>query len=174
MKTCQGRETSPKTGNDRFWEKKSLKDMTKEEWELLCDGCAVCCLHKVEYEDSGEVFYTAVACRLLDIAQCRCTAYADRFSLMPDCLHLTPETVNQYSWLPETCAYRLLSEGKDLPEWHPLISGDPESIHSSGISLRDRAISEQYVSTDDLEAYILRDFRFLPSSGSLPKSGRNL
>ncbi|MGE0083806.1 MAG: YcgN family cysteine cluster protein [Desulfococcaceae bacterium] len=172
MKTCRRPGTSPKTGNDRFWEKKSLKEMTKEEWELLCDGCAACCLHKVEYEETGEVFYTAVACRMLDIAHCRCTAYADRFSLMPDCLHLTPETVSQYRWLPETCAYRLLSEGKDLPDWHPLMSGDPESVHTCGISLRDRAISEQYVNTDDLEAYILRNSPFLRPSGSLPKAGR--
>ena len=173
MKNPQCLDIYPQMQDSLFWKKKSLREMTKQEWELLCDGCAVCCLHKVEYEETGEVFYTAVACRLLDIAQCCCTAYADRFSQIPDCLHLTPETVKKYRWLPETCAYRLLSEGKDLPDWHPLISGNPESVHICGISLRDRVISERYVNTDDLDAYILRGSRFLRPSGSLPKSCRN-
>ncbi|MEE4357428.1 MAG: YcgN family cysteine cluster protein [Desulfococcaceae bacterium] len=149
--------------SDVFWEKKSLEEMTKEEWELLCDGCAVCCLHKLEDEDTGEVFYTAVACRMLDRDRCRCMSYEKRFAQIPGCLHLTPETVKEYHWLPATCAYRLISEGKDLPVWHPLRSGDPESVHTSGISLRDRVISECHADMENLEAYIIRSCPFPPS-----------
>lgn len=159
MNLLQSQKIPP---DKRFWEKKSLAEMTAEEWDLLCDGCAICCLHKLEDEDSGEVFYTGVACRLLDIGRCRCMSYEDRFRQMPDCLYLTPETVKEYHWLPLSCAYRRLSEGKHLPDWHPLLSGNPDSVHSAGVSLRDRAISERYADTENLEAYVLTDVPFLP------------
>ena len=124
---------------DRFWRRKSLEEMTPAEWESLCDGCAKCCLHKIEDEDTGEVFYTNVACRLLDLKSLRCTKYQERQRYVPDCAVLNPENVHMLSWMPETCAYRLLAEGKDLADWHPLISGRPgQSIHSR---LRLRGIS---------------------------------
>lgn len=124
-----------------FWRRKSLDEMTDREWEALCDGCARCCLHKLEDEDTGEVFFTRVACKLLDITGCRCTHYAERTRWVSDCLDLR-KTLYRREWLPSTCAYRLLAEGQDLPDWHPLRSKRPESVHRAGISVRDFAISE--------------------------------
>lgn len=138
-----------------FWEEKSLEELTPAEWEALCDGCGWCCLHKLEDFDTGEVSYTSVACRLLDLYGCRCAAYAERTCLVEDCLTLTPQMVSECAWLPETCAYRLVLEGKPLPWWHPLISGSPETVHDAGMSLRDKAVSEIYVDTDDLDPYII-------------------
>lgn len=126
-----------------FWRRKSLSAMTGEEWESLCDGCAKCCLHKLQYDDTGEIDYTNVACRLLDTETCRCRKYAIRSMMVPDCVRLTPDIVNQLKWLPSTCAYRLVAEGKDLPSWHPLKTGDPDSVHHAGVSARGRAIREQ-------------------------------
>ncbi len=137
-----------------FWKSKQLAEMTQEEWESLCDGCANCCLHKLQDDDSGEVYYTNVACRLLNLKKCRCKAYDERLKLMPTCLKLTPEKVGSLPWLPQTCAYRLLSEGKDLPWWHPLVSGDPELVHRLGISIRGRAVSEKFMNMDNLEDYV--------------------
>jgi len=126
-----------------FWKQKSLRDMTGEEWESLCDGCGKCCLHKLEDEDTGEVKYTAVACRLLDLKTIRCSNYQDRAQLVADCLQINPNTVSLFAWLPETCAYRLVSEGKDLPGWHCLVSGNPEDVHTAGVSIKGRCISER-------------------------------
>jgi len=139
----------------KFWEYKSLETLTLTEWESLCDGCGKCCLHKLEDGETGEVLYTSVACRFLDIHQCRCTAYAHREQQAADCMLLTPRIVAECRWLPTTCAYRRLLEGSPLPWWHPLISGNPETVHSAGISLRDKAVSESCVDVDDLEPYIL-------------------
>ena len=125
-----------------FWRRKSLAEMSKAEWESLCDSCGKCCLLKLEDEDTGEVSYTDAACKLLDLKTCRCTHYATRKRYVPDCIKLTPKLVDQLRWMPSTCAYRLLSEGQDLPEWHPLGSGDPESVHRAGISVRGRAVPE--------------------------------
>lgn len=128
--------------NDQFWKRKSLSEMTADEWESLCDGCGLCCMLKVQDEDSGDVFYTDVACRLFDIDTCRCTDYANRVKKVADCLVLTPDEKDAYEWLPDSCAYRRLANGQALPGWHPLLTGRPESVHEAGISMRGKAISE--------------------------------
>jgi uncharacterized protein len=121
-----------------FWKTKALEEMTLDEWESLCDGCARCCLVKLEDEETGDVHYTDVGCTLLDAAGCRCRDYPNRQAKVPDCVRLTPDAVRRLSWLPQTCAYRLLAEGRDLYWWHPLVSGDPETVHAAGIAVRDR------------------------------------
>jgi uncharacterized cysteine cluster protein YcgN (CxxCxxCC family) len=126
-----------------FWRTKRLHDMSRAEWESLCDGCGKCCLHKLQYEDCGEVHYTRVACKLLDLNSCRCTNYQDRQKHVPDCVKLKPTEILQLHWMPSTCAYRLLANGKDLPSWHPLVSGDRDSVHKAGQSVRGRAIPER-------------------------------
>ncbi len=126
-----------------FWETTALDRMNREEWESLCDGCGKCCLHKLEDEETGEIAYTNVACRLLDHETIRCRHYADRLRFVPDCTILTADTVRSYGWLPATCAYRLLAEGKPLYDWHPLISGSKESVHAAGISVKGKTVSER-------------------------------
>ena len=138
-----------------FWRRKSLNEMTDEEWESLCDGCAKCCLLKLVDVGSDEVDYTDVACRLLDLGTCRCNHYPMHKKIVTDCVTLRPETVKDIGWLPRTCAYRLIGEGKDLPWWHPLVSGDPETVHEAGISVRGRAIREHRVREDELEDHIV-------------------
>lgn len=125
-----------------FWKEKKLSDLSKTEWESLCDGCGLCCMHKVEEETTGEVFYTNLACRLLDLDSCRCTDYANRAKRVSDCMVLTPDDPEAFDWLPASCAYRVVAHGGDLPEWHPLVTGDPASVVDAGISVRGRVVSE--------------------------------
>lgn len=127
---------------EAYWKRKSLSEMTDEEWEGLCDGCALCCMHKLEDEETGEVYYTDVACRLLDLDTCRCVDYARRAREVAECFVLSADEPAMFAWLPATCAYRRLANGQDLPEWHPLITGDPGSVVEAGISVKGKAVSE--------------------------------
>lgn len=140
-----------------FWETKSLEEMSRSQWEQLCDGCGQCCMLKVEEEDTAKVFITRLACKLLDIGSCRCSSYPDRHDFVPDCVVLKPETVGTYAWLPRTCAYRLLAEGKPLEWWHPLVSGDPDTVHQAGISVRTWARSEKGVKPSAITRYIIEE-----------------
>lgn len=139
-----------------FWVAKKLHEMSAAEFESLCDGCGKCCLHKLEDEDSGDVYYTKVACRYLDHNSCRCQAYTERQQLVAECAVLTPESVKDTYWLPETCAYRLIDEGLPLFDWHPLVSGDPQSVHAAGMSVAGKVLHENAVAPDDYEDYIVR------------------
>ncbi|SDF79759.1 hypothetical protein SAMN04488117_107176 [Celeribacter baekdonensis] len=142
----------------RFWETVPLKKMTPEEWEALCDGCGKCCLNKIEDADTGEVFLTRVACRLLDDQSCQCAQYQIRKNLVPECIQLSPETIETHAyWMPVTCAYRLLWQGRELPDWHPLLTGDPESVHAAGVSVRGRTVPEFEVDEDEWEDYIIEE-----------------
>ncbi len=141
-----------------FWKRKSLEEMTKAEWESLCDRCGRCCLLKLEDEDTGEVYRTRLACRLLDLGSCQCSDYPDRQSHVPDCVSITPEAARTLPWLPETCGYRLVAEGSDLPWWHPLVSGDPDTVHEAGISVRGWVISEERARINAMEQYIIQDW----------------
>ena len=138
-----------------FWKILSLDQMSREQWESLCDGCGRCCLQKFQDPKTGKVTYTWVSCYLLDTQACCCTAYDQRTTLVPDCLVLTAGKIPRLRWLPRTCAYRRLHEGKDLAAWHPLVSGDPDSVHRAGISVRDKAISEVYVHPEDVDFYAI-------------------
>ena len=152
-----------------FWRRKSLAQMTDSEWESLCDGCGKCCLNKLEEEETDRTYYTDVGCRLLDGQTCRCRDYANRQELVDDCVRLTPKSLKTITWLPPSCAYVLLSEGKDLYWWHPLVSGDPETVHAAGVSVRGRVRdSEVNVPDADLEDYIVSWPLKLPKKARRP------
>jgi uncharacterized cysteine cluster protein YcgN (CxxCxxCC family) len=129
-----------------FWKSKTLDAMSRAEWESLCDGCGRCCLHKLRDEDTGALSFTSVACRLLDLHSCACADYANRSRRVPDCVSLSSEALRDIDWLPPSCAYVRVAKGQDLLWWHPLVSGDPETVHSAGISVRGRAVSERRAS----------------------------
>lgn len=142
----------------RFWDKKPLKDLSQKEWEALCDGCGKCCLNKLEDEESGVVVLTRVACRLLDDATCRCTHYENRHQFVPDCIVLKPSNLDSHAyWMPRTCAYRLLWQGKPLPDWHPLISGSADTVHAAGISVRANTVSEFDTPFEEWEDYVIEE-----------------
>jgi uncharacterized protein len=140
-----------------FWTAKTLEQLSPQEWEALCDGCGKCCLAKLEDEDNGDIYWTSVGCRLFDAGACRCRDYGNRLEKVPDCVRLTPDNVRTIAWLPQTCAYRLVAEGRDLYWWHHLVSGSRETVHQAGISVRGRvsACETRLSDTDDYLDYML-------------------
>jgi uncharacterized protein len=151
----QGSETgrsgvSEALRNTRFWEHTALAEMSEAEWEAVCDGCGRCCLHKLEDADTGEVHYTDIACKLLDIGRCRCSNYLARSQLIPDCVPLTVEALPEMHWLPLSCGYRRLAEGRALAWWHPLVSGSADTVHQAGVSVRGKALSEVRINPADI------------------------
>lgn len=146
----------PRSPRQPFWRVKSLQAMTKAEWESLCDGCARCCLNKYEDEDTKKIAYTDVACKLLDRQSCRCSDYKNRAKKVPDCIALTPSVMAEMNCLPPTCGYRLVHEGKDLYDWHPLISGDQASVHAAGISVRGRCVSEKGLTEEEISQRLVK------------------
>ena len=140
-----------------FWKQRSLSELSEEEWESLCDGCGKCCLIKLQDEETEKLYHTKLTCHLLEIGQCKCSNYEKRFDIVHDCIDLTPENVATIPWLPNTCAYRLVHEGKDLHWWHPLISGDKNTVHEAGVSVRDWARSEAKVEEPMYYKYIIHD-----------------
>ena len=143
-------ERRPRGADRRFWEETPLEAMSDAEWESLCDGCGRCCLQKLEDEDSGTVYATRVACRLLDTGSARCLRYASRREHVEDCLEVRPLTAEKLGWLPSSCAYRRLAEGRGLAAWHPLVSGDPDSVRRAGISVAGRVLSERDVPAHEI------------------------
>jgi uncharacterized cysteine cluster protein YcgN (CxxCxxCC family) len=141
-----------------FWRRYPLEELSRAEWEALCDGCAKCCLVKLEDEDTGDVAYTDIACRLLDLGTCRCGNYPLRRQLVAGCVTMTEENLEEVlTWMPATCAYKLVHDGQDLEPWHPLISGDPETVHSAGISRRGRMVAEYEVTEDDWADHVIEE-----------------
>ena len=142
----------------RFWEKTPLNRLTQKEWEALCDGCGKCCLNKLEDEETGEVALTRVACRLFDDTTCRCAQYDIRHQFVPECISLSPQNMdrNMY-WMPETCAYKLLYQGKPLFDWHPLISGTAQSVHDAGVSMQGATLPEFEVDEDEWEDHLIEE-----------------
>ncbi|MFK7752663.1 MAG: YcgN family cysteine cluster protein [Sedimentitalea sp.] len=142
----------------RFWEKKPLAQMSRDEWEALCDGCGKCCLNKLEDEDTGEIALTRVACRLLDDDSCRCAQYDIRHQFVPECIVLKPGNLAEHMhWIPQTCAYRLLYEGRPLYDWHPLISGNPDTVHHAGVSVRGLTVPEFEIPEEDWEDHLIEE-----------------
>jgi len=145
--------------DEPFWKTTPMEAMSREQWESLCDGCGKCCLAKLEDEDTGDIYWTSVGCRLFDAGTCRCIDYANRGALVADCVQLNPENVRTISWLPSTCGYRLVAEGQDLRWWHPLVSGSPDTVHQAGISMRGRvsAFEQELSEADDYFPHMLEE-----------------
>lgn len=155
MSDSPSNSDASKPGQKPYWEKVPLAEMSDKQWEDLCDGCGRCCLNKVEDWDTGEIIWTDLACRLLDHDSCRCKDYKNRLEKVPECLQLTPQSVEELTWLPPSCAYARLRDGKPLLWWHPLISGDPETVHAAGISVRGRVQTEIGVKVEQYEDHLV-------------------
>ena len=140
---------------EAFWKRKTLVELTQEEWESLCDGCGLCCLQKLEDEEDGAIYYTNIACKLLDLDTARCSNYPNRQSYVPDCIQLTADQTDAFNWLPNTCAYRLVHEGKDLFAWHHLVCGNTDAVHTERISQLGRMVSELEVPNEDWEKHLI-------------------
>ena len=151
----QGSSKNAAGAEKPFWETKALTEMTKQEWESLCDGCAKCCLQKLEDEEDGEVYYTDIHCRYLNRNDCSCKVYKTRQEKVPNCIWLTPDQANEFKWLPDTCAYRLLAEGKPLRKWHPLISGKKASVHRAKISIKEFGYPDDLIPEEDWPDHII-------------------
>ena len=164
--------SKPLSGQEEFfWKTKTLEEMSNAEWESLCDGCARCCLEKLEDEDTGTIYFTHVSCKLLDAGLCTCKDYANRSDLVPDCVRLTPENIRTLNWLPPSCGYKLVADGRDLYWWHPLISGDPNTVHEAGVSVRGRVQgTENEIADSDLEDHIVQWPSHLPKRGHNPEN----
>ena len=158
--TQRGRSVAPAAPHEAspFWDSKTLDEMTAAEWESLCDGCGRCCLNKIEDEDTGAISLTKVACKLLDLHTCQCRDYPNRKAHVPDCIRIDPAQVRSLSWLPESCGYRRVEEGRGLAWWHPLVSGSVDTVHEAGISLRGWAKSERRVKAENFSKYLIDDF----------------
>ena len=152
------------TEQTKFWLTTALEDMNDQQWESLCDGCAKCCAHKLQDEETDEIFFTNVVCRYLDTNKCQCSVYKDRHVHVPDCIKITPQNAKTLTWIPETCAYKRLANGKPLPKWHPLETGDPLSTHKHNMSITNKVISEADINMDDLEDYLVEDDYFISFS----------
>lgn len=160
-----------------FWKTKSLEEMSATEWESLCDGCGRCCLNKLEDWDTGEIVWTDISCRLLDAKTCRCSNYAKRTDIIPDCIPLDPAKIEELTWLPPTCGYRIVADGGELQWWHPLISGDPETVHAAGISVRGRVQNESGFDVEDFPDHIVtwpEEFPIETAVGGKPDSGADM
>ena len=147
--------TRPSKPDEPFWKTKNMAEMSRNEWESLCDSCGKCCCIRLEDEDTGQVYITDVACMLFDPHTCRCGDYTNRSTLVPDCVTLSPVNVSQLHWMPKTCAYRLIAEGKDLPDYHHLVSGSRDTIHEVGMSVQDAVTSEALVEEDEIPTRIV-------------------
>jgi uncharacterized cysteine cluster protein YcgN (CxxCxxCC family) len=145
---------------DRFWEKIPILELSEEQWESICDGCCQCCAHKLIDDDTEQVFKTNVVCKYLDTEGCHCTVYPERQKLVPDCIKITPENAGELDWFPETCGYRLIANNKPLPKWHPLETGDPNTVKNAGVTITGKVICESKIDEDDLEDFIVDDNYF--------------
>ena len=141
--------------NIPFWKTKNMAELSPSEWESLCDGCGKCCCIRLEDEETADIYVTDVVCKLFDAGSCQCSDYPNRSKKVPDCVTLTPDNVDKLKWMPRTCAYRLVSEGKDLYAWHHLVSGSRETIHEAGMSVQEAVISERHVDDDDIPSRIV-------------------
>jgi len=141
--------------SEAFWKTKNMAELSRKEWESLCDGCGKCCCIRLEDEDTGAIYITDVACKLFDSGLCQCSDYPNRSKLVPDCVTLTPNNVEQLHWMPQTCAYRLVANGEDLPDYHHLVSGSRETIHSAGMSVQEAVYSETDINPDDVPSRIV-------------------
>ena len=153
-----------------FWEEKTLEQMSPAEWEALCDGCGRCCLIKLENEETGDIFTSDIHCKLLEPISCMCSDYEHRQAKVPDCIKLDPENVKTISWIPPSCAYRRVAEGKGLAWWHPLVSGDPATVHQAGVSVRGRTYSESEIPSEEWENHIVE---WPEDDGEVPEPGAN-